>query len=314
MLIIVSRRLRASRGVLAWTVVIEPSWPVFIAWIMSRVSAPRHSPMMIRSGRIRSAFLTRSVAVTAPRPSMFAGRVSSRTTWSCWSWSSAASSIVMTRWSGWMKLESVFSRVVLPEPVPPEMMTLSRAFIAPSIRASISGVNALNRSRSSLPIGFEPNIRIVTAAPSSASGRDDRVEPRAVGEPGVDHRRGLVDPPADPRDDPVDDLEQVLVVAEDDLRALDPALLLDEDLLRAVDHDVGDLVVLEQQLERAEAERLVEDLARPAAAARCGSAAGSRCRRGARRRRGSRSGGWPGPSRRRGSCRAGRRAACGCAA
>ena len=90
--------------------------------------------------------------------------------------------------------------------------------------------------------------------------RDDRVEPRAVGQAGVDHRRGLVDPPADPRDDPVDDLEQVLVVAEDDLRPLDPALLLDEDLLRAVDHDVGDLVVLEQQLERAEAEGLVEDL------------------------------------------------------
>ena len=97
MLIMVSSRLRASRGVLAWTVVIEPSWPVFIAWIMSSVSAPRHSPMMIRSGRIRSAFFTRSVAVTAPRPSMFGGRVSSRTTWSCWSWSSAASSIVITR-------------------------------------------------------------------------------------------------------------------------------------------------------------------------------------------------------------------------
>ena len=60
-------------GVLAWTVVIEPSWPVFMAWIMSSVSAPRHSPMMIRSGRIRRAFLTRSVAVTAPRPSMLGG-------------------------------------------------------------------------------------------------------------------------------------------------------------------------------------------------------------------------------------------------
>ena len=63
MLIMVSSRHMASRGVLAWTVVIEPSWPVFMAWIMSSVSAPRHSPMMIRSGRIRRAFLTRSVAV-----------------------------------------------------------------------------------------------------------------------------------------------------------------------------------------------------------------------------------------------------------
>ena len=117
-----------------------------------------------------------------------------------------------------MKLESVFSSVVLPEPVPPEMMMFSRAFIAPSISASISGVNALKRSRSSLVRGREPNIRIVTDRAVERQRGDDRVEPRAVGQPGVDHRRGLVDPAADPRDDPVDDLEQVLVVAEDDLR------------------------------------------------------------------------------------------------
>ena len=28
-----------SRGALAWTVVIEPSWPVFMAWSMSSASA-----------------------------------------------------------------------------------------------------------------------------------------------------------------------------------------------------------------------------------------------------------------------------------
>ena len=69
-----------------------------------------------------------------------------------------------------MKLDRVFNKVVLPEPVPPEMMMFKRAFIAPSIKASISGVNALNRKRSFLPIGFDPNIRIVTVAPSSERG------------------------------------------------------------------------------------------------------------------------------------------------
>ena len=69
-----------------------------------------------------------------------------------------------------MKLESVFSRVVLPEPVPPEMMMFSRAFMAPSMSASISGVKALNRSRSSLESGLEPNIRMVTTGPSRARG------------------------------------------------------------------------------------------------------------------------------------------------
>src|SRR5262249_51919288 len=42
--IIVSMRLSASRGVLAWTVVSEPSWPVFIACSMSSASSPRTSP------------------------------------------------------------------------------------------------------------------------------------------------------------------------------------------------------------------------------------------------------------------------------
>ena len=41
MAIMVSSRLSASRGVLAWSVVSEPSWPVFMACSMSTASAPR---------------------------------------------------------------------------------------------------------------------------------------------------------------------------------------------------------------------------------------------------------------------------------
>ena len=85
---IVSRRVSASRAPLACTVVIEPSWPVFMAWSMSRASPERHSPTMMRSGRMRRAFLTRSRMATWPRPSAFAGRASRLMTWGCWSWSS----------------------------------------------------------------------------------------------------------------------------------------------------------------------------------------------------------------------------------
>jgi hypothetical protein len=53
------------------------------------------------------------------------GRVSRRTMWDCWSWSSAESSMVMMRSPSGMNEESTLSRVVLPEPVPPEMMVLS---------------------------------------------------------------------------------------------------------------------------------------------------------------------------------------------
>ena len=260
MLIIVSSRLMASRGLLAWTVVIEPSWPVFMAWIMSSVSAPRHSPMMIRSGRIRRAFLTRSVAVTAPLPSMFGGRVSRRTTCSCWSCSSAASSMVMIRWSCWMKLESVFSSVVFPEPVPPEMMMLSRAFIAASISRSISGVKALNRSRSSWVSGFEPNIRIVRTGPSSASGGMIALTREPSGS-----RASTIGEVSSTRRPTRETIRSMIcsrwsLSRKIDLRPLDPAPLLDEDVLRAVDHDVADPLVLEQDLQRAEAEGLVEDL------------------------------------------------------
>ena len=57
---IVSMRASASRGELAWIVESDPSWPVFIACSMSRLSAPRTSPTMMRSGRMRSELRTRS--------------------------------------------------------------------------------------------------------------------------------------------------------------------------------------------------------------------------------------------------------------
>ncbi len=79
MAIIDSIRLRHSRGVLAWIVPIEPSWPVFIACSRSNTSGPRTSPTMMRSGRMRRQFLTRSRMVISPSPSMFGGRVSRRT-------------------------------------------------------------------------------------------------------------------------------------------------------------------------------------------------------------------------------------------
>ena len=119
MMTIVSSRLMASFGLLAWTVVMLPSWPVFIAWSMSSVSPARHSPTTIRSGRIRKAFTTRSRIATAPRPSTLALRASRETRLRCRSWSSAVSSTVTTRSVSGMKLESTFRVVVLPEPVPP---------------------------------------------------------------------------------------------------------------------------------------------------------------------------------------------------
>ena len=56
----VRRRVGTSRQLSAWIVVREPSWPVVMAWSMSKAAASRHSPTMMRSGRWRRALVTRS--------------------------------------------------------------------------------------------------------------------------------------------------------------------------------------------------------------------------------------------------------------
>ena len=91
--------------------------------------------------------------------------------------------------------------------------------------------------------------------------RDDHVHALAGGQAGVDHRAGLVDAAVDGRDDPVDRLEELRLVGEGDVGALDPAGALDVDLVGAVDHDLGHGVVGQQRLEHAEADRLVDDAA-----------------------------------------------------
>jgi hypothetical protein len=72
---------------------------------------------------------------------------------------------------------------------------------------------------------------------------DDGVDARAVRQARVHHRRGLVDAPPDARNDAVDDPQQVRLVAEAQLGALQLAVTLDKDLVRPVDQDVGDLRV-----------------------------------------------------------------------
>ena len=100
----VLERRRASRGLLAWTVVIEPSWPVFMAWSMSSASPPRTSPMMMRSGRMRRR-VAHQVALGDLALALDVGRAGFQAhhvlRCSC---SSAASSMVTTRSSAGIHL------------------------------------------------------------------------------------------------------------------------------------------------------------------------------------------------------------------
>ena len=86
----------ARSALSAWTVVIDPGWPVLIARRKAKASAPRSSPRMIRSGRMRSEAASRSLALTCASPSAL--RAASRPTTLSWSTSSSGvSSIRISR-------------------------------------------------------------------------------------------------------------------------------------------------------------------------------------------------------------------------
>ena len=159
-----------------------------------------------------------------------------------------------------MNFERLLSSVVLPLPVPPLIMMLIRPSMAASSSCSISGQTEPRTSRSATCSGRWPKRRIESTGPSQGQRRNDRVHAAAVGQAGIDHRRMLVDAAADAGDDPLNDLQQVLVVGEDGVRLLQPAEPFDVDLVRAVDQDVADVRVLHVRLERAEAERFGDQL------------------------------------------------------
>ena len=191
---------------------------------------------------------------------MFFGRASSRSTWRWLSRSSAASSIVTIRSVSGIAVDSAFSSVVLPEPVPPEMRMLSSARMQ-----RCEEVDRLGAQRPELDhvVQVEPLLAELADRDERARQRERRdhgVDAAAVGKARVDHRRRLVDPPADLRDDLVDDATQVRLVGEADGRLVEASLALDPDVERAVDHDLGDAVVGQEPLERAVAEDVVGDL------------------------------------------------------
>ena len=108
--------------------------------------------------------------VIAPRPSMFAGRASSRTTCGWTSFSSAASSTVTMRSVSGMKPESRLRRVVLPDPVPPATMMFLRITTHAFMNSAALCVQVPKRMKSSTVSARLENLRMVMVGPESASG------------------------------------------------------------------------------------------------------------------------------------------------
>ncbi len=228
---------------------------------------------MIRSGRMRSELRTSSRIGTAPSPSMLGGRDSSRSTWRWLRRSSAASSIVTMRSSSGMRVgHRVEQRRLAAARAARDQDVELRA------HAHVDELDSVLAQRAGLDEVVEVHLVLRELPdreqrPGERQRRDDRVDAAAVGQARVDHRRGLVDAPADLRHDLVDDAPQVRLVGELDRRLVELAAALDPDVVRAVDHDLRHGVVGQHPLERAVAERVVEDLVDETLAVRARQAA-----------------------------------------
>ncbi len=155
-----------------------------------------------------------------------------------------------------------FSSVVLPDPVPPEMMMFSRA------RPAISSTRATCAVRSRLRPGGRnrcrrlANLRIEIYGPSSASGGEHDIDAGAVQQAriapsGCFHRPGGRSTTRcagrccrhAPRRGTARPTASTLPAA------------FDKYPVRPVHHDIGDAVVVEQRLQRPEAQHVVDKIA-----------------------------------------------------
>ena len=96
--------------------------------------------------------------------------------------------------------------------------------------------------------------------PGRAIGRQQRVAARAVGQPDVDERAGVVEPPPAERREPLGEPAYGGLVGEPDLGRPQPLTGVDVDAVGAVDHDVGHARQPQQRFERAGAEDVAAQL------------------------------------------------------
>ena len=157
-----------------------------------------------------------------------------------------------------MKLDSALSSVVLPEPVPPLTMMLSRACTAARKKSTTGGVIAPTRIRSSTPKRFVPKRRIVSVGPSMASGAMIALtrEPsgRRASTIGLDSSRRR---PSGAMMRSITSRTWRSSTNCFDVSSIRPRRSTNT-LRVAVDHDLGDVGIVQQALERAQTHRLFD--------------------------------------------------------
>ena len=159
-----------------------------------------------------------------------------------------------------MNPDRMFSSVVLPAPVPPDTIRFIRQAIAAWRNSSIGSVHDSRPTRSSAPRRSVRNRRIDIAGPSSASGGMMALtrEPSA-------RRASTIGLDSSMRRPTLLTMRSMICIRwRSSLKTMSVsdqlAFALDVDLVVAVDQNVGDRRIAEQDLERPEPEQLVEDV------------------------------------------------------
>ena len=152
-----------------------------------------------------------------------------------------------------MKADSALSIVVFPEPVPPEMIVVTRDFNRSRQdfghrRAQRADIDQLCQIEGLLGEFTDRDQRAI-----DADWPHRHVDARTVLQARVAERMRFVDPPTDRGDDLVDDPQQMLLVLEAHRQRLKDAVTFDVNAFVAVDQNIVDAGILEQRLERARA-------------------------------------------------------------
>ena len=114
--------------------------------------------------------------------------------------------------------ESTFSRVVLPEPVPPEMTMFSRAFTQAFRNSAIvvvSVLNSISRASVSRSLG---NRRMVICRAVDGHRPHHRVHSRSIRQARIHGGTVRIHVPSEGQDDAIDDAQQVRLVVKADAR------------------------------------------------------------------------------------------------
>ena len=159
-----------------------------------------------------------------------------------------------------MERDIAFSKVVLPEPVPPEIRMLSRERAAICSKRAIAPTNSVGVPSLSSVMALLWKLADRNRAAVEHERRQHDVDPAAVGEARIDHRARLVDAAADRGGDALSDADEMLGVAKAGAGLLELAVPLDKDRERAVDQYVGDVVVFEERFERSQPDHVVGQL------------------------------------------------------